>query len=67
MCILAGFVMLFTPGQGILTILFGFALLRFKGKQKLVAWLRRYPLIDKAARKLERLRRSRGEQPERDT
>ena len=35
----AGILMLFLPGQGLLTIFFGLSLLDFPGKQKAIDWL----------------------------
>ncbi len=35
----AGILMLFLPGQGLLTIIFGLSLLDFPGKQKAIDWL----------------------------
>jgi len=60
-CILAGIIMLMTPGQGILTIILGFSLLQFRGKKKIVAWMRRLPMMERIAQKLESLRR--GKEP----
>jgi archaellum biogenesis protein FlaJ (TadC family) len=37
--LLAGVIMLFTPGQGLLTIVVGFVLLDFPGKSRLERWL----------------------------
>jgi hypothetical protein len=37
--VVMGLVMLFTPGQGVLTILIGVALLNFPGKRALERWL----------------------------
>jgi O-acetyl-ADP-ribose deacetylase (regulator of RNase III) len=39
--------MLFTPGQGILTILIGLAVLDFKKKQQLVNWIRSFRAVKK--------------------
>jgi hypothetical protein len=46
--ILAGFVMLFIPGQGLLTIFIGLTLLDFPGKRRLELKLIRYPRIHRA-------------------
>ena len=43
--LLAGVVMLFTPGQGVLTILVGLFLLDFPGKRRLELWLIRRPRV----------------------
>jgi hypothetical protein len=37
--VLLGFVMLFTPGQGLLTLLTGLLLMNFPGKYRLECWL----------------------------
>jgi hypothetical protein len=37
--LISGFIMLFIPGQGLLTMLIGFLLLSFPGKQKIVLQL----------------------------
>jgi hypothetical protein len=39
--IVMGMLMLFTPGQGVLTLLFGLMLLSFPGKRRLELWLLR--------------------------
>jgi hypothetical protein len=41
----AGFLMLFLPGQGILTMLIGISMLDFPGKRKLEAWLIGRPAV----------------------
>jgi hypothetical protein len=46
--LLSGFIMLFIPGQGLLTMLIGFLLLSFPGKQKIVLQLVRRPGIRKS-------------------
>ncbi len=46
--ILAGFIMLFIPGQGLLTIFIGLTLLDFPGKRRLELKLIRYPRIHRA-------------------
>ena len=43
--LLAGIVMLFTPGQGVLTVLVGVALMDFPGKRRLELWLVRRPSV----------------------
>jgi hypothetical protein len=43
--LLVGFIMLFIPGQGILTILFGICLMDFPGKRKLEARLVSRPRV----------------------
>jgi hypothetical protein len=43
--IVAGFVMLFVPGQGILTILTGLILMDFAGKYRCERWLLRRPRV----------------------
>ncbi len=52
--ILAGIIMLFIPGQGILTIIVGVMLSSFPGKQKLVYW---FASRDRIFRSLNALRR----------
>ena len=49
--ILAGIVMLFLPGQGILTILFGFLLLDFPGKRGLWRRMLAHPKIEPSLKK----------------
>ena len=56
----AGIVMLFLPGQGILTILIGILLLSFPGKQKIVNYLIYKPSIQ---RSLDWVRKKSGTQP----
>ncbi len=46
--LLSGFIMLFIHGQGLLTMLIGFLLLSFPGKQKIVLQLVRRPGIRKS-------------------
>ena len=43
--VLAGVVMLFTPGQGVLTVLVGVSLMDFPGKRRLELWLVRRPRV----------------------
>jgi hypothetical protein len=58
--LIAGFAMLFFPGQGILTMLLGILLLSFPGKQRLISYLIRFPGIRQG---LEWLRVKSGKQP----
>lgn len=41
--VLLGFIMLFTPGQGLLTLLAGLLLMNFPGKYRLECWLVQRP------------------------
>jgi len=43
--LLAGFIMLFTPGQGLLSILFGLMIMNYPGKYRLERWIINRPLI----------------------
>jgi len=43
--VLSGFVMLFLPGQGILTMLFGLSLVDFPAKHRVVLRILRYPKV----------------------
>jgi putative transmembrane protein PGPGW len=45
MLLVPGVVMLFTPGQGILTVLVGMSLMDFPGKRKFELWLIRRPRV----------------------
>jgi len=45
MFMLAGLVMFFTPGQGVLTLLLGFALVDFPGKRRLERWILMRPTV----------------------
>jgi hypothetical protein len=45
LCVLAGAIMIFSPGQGVLTILFGVSLLPFPGRAR---WLARHMKDSKA-------------------
>jgi hypothetical protein len=45
MLLIAGFVMLFTPGQGLLSILFGLMIMNYPGKYRLECWIINRPLI----------------------
>jgi hypothetical protein len=58
--LLAGFLMLFLPGQGLLTILIGLLLLEFPGKRRLERRLVQRPSI---LHFLNRLRERRGRPP----
>jgi hypothetical protein len=58
--LLAGLIMLFLPGQGLLTILLGLLLISFPGKQKLVDALVGQPKIQ---RSLDWLRKKRKKPP----
>lgn len=58
--ILAGFAMLFLPGQGILTIIIGLVLFSFPGKRKLLFKIISRPSIQ---RSLNWLRRKRSKPP----
>jgi hypothetical protein len=55
-----GVVMLFTPGQGILTLLAGLLLMNFPGKYRLECWLVRRPGV---LRGMNWLRERHGEPP----
>jgi hypothetical protein len=43
--LVAGLVMLFTPGQGLLSILFGLMVMNYPGKYRLERWIINRPLI----------------------
>ncbi len=43
--LVAGFIMLFTPGQGLLSILFGLMIMNYPGKYQLECWIVRKPVI----------------------
>lgn len=58
--LLLGFVMLFVPGQGLLTILVGLFLVDGPGRHRLAVWLLRKPVISRA---VQRLRARRGAPP----
>jgi hypothetical protein len=58
--LIAGVVMLFTPGQGILCILLGVALSDMPGKHRLERWIATRPAVFKA---LNALRRKYGKPP----
>jgi hypothetical protein len=57
---LLGFIMLFTPGQGLLTLLTGLLLMNFPGKYRLERWLVLRPGV---LRGLNWLRERRGRPP----
>lgn len=59
-CIAAGFVMLFIPGQGLLTIFIGVLLLNFPGKRRLELRLLRHPQI---RRGIDWIRQRAGREP----
>jgi hypothetical protein len=59
MLLLAGFVMFFTPGQGVLTLLLGMALMDFPGKQRLERWILQRPPVLKVVNAM----RSRADKP----
>jgi len=56
----AGIIMLFTPGQGLLSILFGLMIMNYPGKYRLECWIIKRPLILKA---VNRLRGRHGKSP----
>lgn len=58
--ILSGFIMLFIPGQGILTILLGLSLIDFPGKRRLETRILNSP---KAMRLIKWCRRKSGREP----
>lgn len=58
--LMIGFIMLFTPGQGLLSILFGLMIMNYPGKYKLECWMIRKPLL---ARSLNYMRAKRGKSP----
>jgi archaellum biogenesis protein FlaJ (TadC family) len=43
--LVAGFIMLFTPGQGVLAILFGLMIMNYPGKYRLECWIIGKPAI----------------------
>lgn len=47
-----GVVMLFTPGQGLLSILFGLMIMNYPGKYRLECWIIKRPLVLNAINKL---------------
>jgi hypothetical protein len=58
--ILAGLIMLVTPGQGVLTLLIGLLLMNFPGKYRVERWLVSQPGV---LRGLNWLREKRGHEP----
>jgi hypothetical protein len=58
--VLAGLVMLFTPGQGIITLLIGLALVDLPGKRALERWIVSRPRVLSA---INRLRARHGQPP----
>jgi hypothetical protein len=50
--LLAGFIMLFTPGQGLLTILLGLIIMNYPGEYQLERWIIQKPPIFKAVNAL---------------
>jgi len=60
MLLMVGFIMLFTPGQGLLSILFGLMIMNYPGKYKLECWIISKPLI---SRSLNYMRAKRGKGP----
>lgn len=61
--LLAGIIMLFTPGQGLLSILFGLMIMNYPGKYRLECWIIRKPLIFGA---VNAMREKQGEPPLRE-
>ncbi len=59
-CVATGFVMLFIPGQGLLTMFIGVLLLNFPGKRRLELRLVRYSRIRKG---IDWIRRRAGKEP----
>ncbi len=58
--ILAGIIMLFTPGQGLLSILFGLMVMNYPGKYRLECWIINRPLIINT---INRMRKKKGYPP----
>jgi len=58
--LIAGFIMLFTPGQGLLTILFGLIIMNYPGKYQLERWIIRKPVIFSA---VNSMRTKQGKEP----
>lgn len=52
--LVAGFIMLFIPGQGILTMLFGVSLMDFPGKRRLQNWIVGMPRVHRSLNWLRR-------------
>ncbi len=58
--LMAGFIMLFTPGQGLISILFGLMIMNYPGKYKLECWIIRKPVV---YRTLNYMRAKQGKAP----
>jgi len=58
--LIAGLIMLFTPGQGLLSILFGLMIMNYPGKYKLECWIIQKPLIFNA---VNSMRKKQGQSP----
>jgi archaellum biogenesis protein FlaJ (TadC family) len=58
--LVAGFIMLFTPGQGLISILFGLMIMNYPGKYKLECWIIREPVV---SRTLNYMRAKQGKAP----
>lgn len=58
--VITGIVMLFIPGQGILTIVAGLVLVNFPRKYRIQKWVIRQPVVFKA---INVIRRKAGEKP----
>lgn len=52
--VLAGIIMLFTPGQGLISILFGLMIMNYPGKYRLERWFINRPLIWKTINHLRK-------------
>lgn len=61
--VLAGIIMLFTPGQGLLSILFGLMIMNYPGKYRLERWIISRPLIWKAVNSLRQKHNKRPLEP----
>lgn len=58
--LLVGLIMLFTPGQGLLSILFGLMIMNYPGKYRLECWLVGRPMVLSA---INSMREKRGKPP----
>jgi len=58
--VVAGIIMLVTPGQGVLSILFGLMIMNYPGKYQLERWIIRRPVIFQA---VNALRAKQGQPP----
>ncbi|ATX83062.1 Putative transmembrane protein (PGPGW) [Mariprofundus ferrinatatus] len=58
--LVAGFIMLFTPGQGLLAILFGLMIMNYPGKYRLECWIIGRPMILSA---VNNMREKHGQPP----